>query len=212
MFGASKASCRDHQCMGIRAGGGGRGCFRTNREPFSEPMLVFRAGRTCFGAKGPEFLGQRRVSSEINWEHFQDHAETLRIHAHVMQRQQDAGAQLVECAHTGMHVRVACAYADFCWDQQASSSFPAFHRRPWGEVGSFVGLRRWACRPCIVAIPHDQYPLARPRSLLLVCLAVDSTRASGWQRPQAPFGQDIQQEQQWAVGVHRQPEKLGVGQ
>ena len=80
MLGASKASCRDHPCMGI----GGRGCFRTNREPFSEPMLVFRAGRTCFGAKGPEFLGQHRVSSEINWEHFQDHAETLRIHAHVV--------------------------------------------------------------------------------------------------------------------------------
>ena len=80
------------------------------------------------------------------------------------------------------------------------------------EVGSFVGLRRWACRPCIVAIPHDQYPLARPRSLLPVCVAVDSTRTSGWQRPQAPFGQDIQHEQHWAVFVHWQPEELGVGQ
>ena len=197
MLGASKASCRDHQCMGIGAALGLTGDLFQNQCLCSGPEehALGPKDLSSWANTGypPRSIGntfkttQRHCAFTLMWceaiGRWFEPVATGDCGAEKMQREQDARAQLNEYAHTGMHARVACACADFCWDQQASSSFPAFHRRPWGEVGSFVGLRRWACRPCIVAIPHDQYPLARPRSLLPVCLAVDSTRTSGWQRP-----------------------------
>ena len=102
---------------------------------------------------------------------------------------------------TGMHVLVLIGAAFF------SSRFHHHSLLFTGGPG-VKGFFRWIAT---VGVSIDQSPLACPRSLMLVCLAVGPTRASGWQWPQALFGQDIWHEQQRAVGVHQQPEELGVG-